>query len=146
MSTFFQERVNKSAKKYKSILTNNEYDFLTKHCHKISNFHMLPKLHKSKEINEIIEIKRTEYINIDEDVLIEDQPIVDGPVFHTSGKSKILHYITEPAITLTPHIVKDSFYFTQRSEKQQQSNTLLSTSDIKSLYKNIRLNWLLTAI
>ena len=30
---------------------------------------MLPKLHKSKEINEFIEIKRTEYIQIDEDFL-----------------------------------------------------------------------------
>ena len=32
---------------------------------------MLLKLHKSKEINEIIEIKRTEYIQIDEDILRE---------------------------------------------------------------------------
>ena len=75
--------VNKFAEKYKSILTNNEYDFLTKRCHKISNFYMLPKLHKSKEINEIIEIKRTEYIKIDEDILIEGRPVVVGPVFHT---------------------------------------------------------------
>ena len=32
---------------------------------------MLPKLHKSKKINEIIEIKRTEYIQIDENILIK---------------------------------------------------------------------------
>ena len=140
LSTFCEERVNKFAEKYKSILTNNEYDFLTKHCHKISNFHMLPKLHKSKEINEIIKIKRTEYIQIDEDILTEDRPIVAGPVFHTSGISKILHYIMEPALSLILHIVKDSFDFTQRLEKQQQNNTLLSTSDIKSLYINIRHN------
>ena len=56
---------------------------------------MLPKLHKSKKINKIIEIKRTEYIQIDEDILIEDGPIVAGPVFHTSGVSKILHCIME---------------------------------------------------
>ena len=42
---------------------------------------MLPKLHKSKEINEIIQRKRTEYIQIDEDILIEGRPIVAGPVF-----------------------------------------------------------------
>ena len=64
-STIVQDKVNKFAEKYKSILTNNEYDFLTKRCHKISNFYMLPKLHKSKKINEIIEINRTEYIQID---------------------------------------------------------------------------------
>ena len=69
-STIVQDRVNKLAEKYKSILTNNEYDFLTKRCHKTSNFYMLPKLHKSKKINEIIKIKRTEYIRIDEDILV----------------------------------------------------------------------------
>ena len=51
---------------------------------------MFPKLHKSKEINDIIEIKRTEYIQIDKDVLIEvDQlrlvlffPQVEYPKFY----------------------------------------------------------------
>ena len=66
------------------LLLINEYDFLTKCYHKISNFYMLPKLHKSKDINEIIEIKCTEYIQIDEDILIEGQPILAGPAFHTS--------------------------------------------------------------
>ena len=77
---------------------------------------MLSKLHKSKEISEIIEIKRTEYIQID--ISIEGRPILAGPVFHTSGISKILHCIMEPALSLIPHIVKDSFDFMQRLEKQ----------------------------
>ena len=55
-STIVQDKVNRFAEKYKSILTNNKYDFLTKRCHKISNFYMLLKLHKSNEINQIIEI------------------------------------------------------------------------------------------
>ena len=145
-STIVQDRVNKFAEKYKSILTNNEYDFLTKRCHKISNFYMLPKLHKSKKINEVIEIKRTEYIQMDENILVEGRPIATGPVFHTSGISEILHCIMEPALSLIPHIVKDSFDFTQRLEKQCQNNTLLSTCDIKSLYTNIRNDLFLTAI
>ena len=32
---------------------------------------MLPKLHKSKEINKIIEIKRTENIQTDKNILID---------------------------------------------------------------------------
>ena len=107
---------------------------------------MLLKLPKSKEINEIIEIKRTEYIQIDEDILIEGRPIVAGSVFHPSGISEILHCIMEPALSLILHIVKDSFDFTQRLEKQCQNNTLLSTCDIKSLYTNIRHDLFLTAI
>ena len=116
-STIFQDRVNKFDEKYKSILTNNEYDFLNKRCHQISNFYMLPKLYKSKKINEIIEIKRTECIQIDEDISVKGRPIVAGPVFHTSGISEFLHCIMEPALSLIPHIVKGSFDFTQRLEK-----------------------------
>ena len=116
--------VNEFAEKYKSIIRNNEYDFLTKPCHKISNFYILPKLHKSKKI---IERKHTKYIQIDEDILIEGRPIVAGPVFHASGISEILHCIMEPALSLIPHIVKDSFDFKQRLEKPCQSNTLLSS-------------------
>ena len=106
--TIVQDRVNKFAEKYRAILANNEYEYLTKRCHEISNFNMLPKLHKSKKINEIIEIKRTEYIQIDEDILVEGRrPIIGGLVFHTSGISEILHYIMEPALSLIPRIVKD---------------------------------------
>ena len=79
--------------------TNNEYDFLTKRYHKISNFYMLHKSHKLKEINKIIEIKCAEYIQIDEDILIEGRPIVAG---HTSG---ILHCIVEPALSFIPHFM-----------------------------------------
>ena len=125
-STTFQDRVHKFAEKYKSVLTNNEYDFLTKRCQKISNFYMLPKLHKTKEIKEIIEKKPSEYIQTDEDILTEGRPIVAGPVFHTSGISKILHYIIETALSLIPHIVKDSFDVTKRLENQCENNTLLS--------------------
>ena len=141
-ATFVQDRLNKFAEKYKSILTNNEDDFLTKR-HKISNFYMLPKLHKLKKINEIIEIKRIEYIQIDEDILIEGRPIVAGPVFHTSGNFT-LYYGTR--IIFNPTHVKDSFDFTQRLEKQCQNNTLLSTCDIKFPYTNICHDLFLTAI
>ena len=111
-STIVQDRISNFAEKYKPILTNNEYDFLTEPCQKIWNFYMLPKLQKLNEINEIIEIIRTENTQIDEDILIEGQPIVFGPVFHTSGIPGILHYIMESALSLIPRIVKDLFDFT----------------------------------
>ena len=130
-STIVQGRVNKCSEKCTSSLTNKEHEFLTKRCYRISNFYMLPKLYKSMEINEIIEIKRAEYIQIDEDLWTEGRPIAAGPVFHTSGISKMLHCIMEPALSSIPHIVKDSFDFTQRLEKQCRKNKLLSACDIK---------------
>ena len=52
----------------------------------------------------------------------------------------------EPALSLIPHIVKDSFDLTQRLEKQCQNSTLFSTCDIKSLHANIRHDLFLTAM
>ena len=52
----------------------------------------------------------------------------------------------EPALSLIPHINKDSFDFIQRLEKQCLNNTLLSTCDIKSLSTNIHHDLFLTAI
>ena len=52
----------------------------------------------------------------------------------------------EPTLSLIPHIVKDSFDFIQRLEKQCYNNTLLSRCDIKSLYTNMRHDLFLTAI
>ena len=41
---------------------------------------MFSKLHKSKKINEIIEIKRTEYIQIDED----EDILTEGVLYNTA--------------------------------------------------------------
>ena len=49
-----EETINYS-NKYRSILTDNEYEYLINSNYKISNFYMNHKLYKSKELNEIIE-------------------------------------------------------------------------------------------
>ena len=99
---------------------------------------MNPKLHKSKELNEIIENQNSEYINITEHLQIEGPPIVAGPVYYTSGISKILHLIVEPSLPFIPHILKDSFDFLERLDTTSTEDTLLSSCDIKSPYTNIR--------
>ena len=48
---------------------------------------MNPKLQKSKELNKIIETQNSEYINITQNLQIEDGPIFAGPVYYTSGIS-----------------------------------------------------------
>ena len=68
---------------------------------------MLPKLHKSKRINEIIQKQQCEYINIEENIIVEAHPVVAGPVYHTSGISEILHIIMEPSLAMISHIPKD---------------------------------------
>ena len=54
-SLIVNEKIINYPNKYRSILTDNEYEYLINRNYKISNFYMNPKLHKSKELNEIIE-------------------------------------------------------------------------------------------
>ena len=51
------EKIINYANKYHSILTDNEYEYLINRNYQICNFYMNPKLHKSKELNKIIENK-----------------------------------------------------------------------------------------
>ena len=104
----------------------------------MSNFYMLPILHKSKELNDIILAKNSEYINVDKISTIEGRPIVAGPCYHTSVVSQILHVIMESTLSFIKHILKDSFDFIDRIDTQCTVNTILSTCDIKSLYTNIK--------
>ena len=64
-SLLLKNRIIAYPKKYKNLLTENEYKTLTQKTYKISNFYMLPKLHKSKELNDIISANNSEYINVD---------------------------------------------------------------------------------
>ena len=110
-SPLLKNRIIAYAKKYKNLLTENEYKTLTQKTYKISNFYMLPKLHKYKELNDIILAKNSEYINVDKIFTIEGRLIVAGPCYHTSVVSQILCVIIEPTLSFIKHILKDSFDF-----------------------------------
>ena len=75
---------------------------------------MLPKLHKSKELNDIIKTKNSEYINVDKILTIEGRPIVAGPCYHTSVVLQILNVIMELTLSFIKHILKDYFDFIDR--------------------------------
>ena len=56
-SPLLKNKIITYAKRYKNLLTENEYKTLTQKTYKISNFYKLPKLHKSKELNNIVMAK-----------------------------------------------------------------------------------------
>ena len=95
----------------KNLLTQNEYKTLTQKTYKISNFYMLPKLYKSKELDNISMAKNSEYINVDKILTIEGRSIVAGLCYYTSAFSQILHVFMEPTLSFIKHILKDSFDF-----------------------------------
>ena len=112
-----QQRFTQFADKWKPMLTLKDYNYLTKTKHKISNLYMLPKLHKSKQINEIIQKQQCEYINIKENFIVEAFLIVDGSIYHISSISEILHIIMEPSLAIISHIAKDTFDVKNRLDK-----------------------------
>ena len=99
---------------------------------------MLTKLHKSKRINDIIQKEQCEYINFEENIIVEVRPIVARPVYHTSSIPEILHIIMEPSLAMISPVAKDSLDFKNRLHKDYPNGTTLSTCDIKSLYTNIQ--------
>ena len=122
------------------MLPLKEYNYLTKMKHRISNLYVLSKLYKSKQINETTLKQRCEYINIEENVIVEARPIADGPVYRTSGILEILHTIMEPYLEMISHIAIDSFDFKKRLDKHCPNGTTLSTCVIRSLDTNIPYN------
>ena len=131
------EAVSSFALRYKSMLTPKEYEFLTKRKYSMANFYMLPKLHKSSFLNDIM--GSSEYIHLkDFNHTIDGRPIVGGPSFYTSGMSQMIDIILQPLVKMIPYILKDSFDLLERyKDNRVQDNVRLGTCDIKSLYTNI---------
>ena len=86
-SMIVNEKIINYANKYHSILTDNEYEYLINRNYQIFDFYVNPKLHKSKELNEIIENQKSEYINVINNLHIEARLIAAGPVYYTRGIS-----------------------------------------------------------
>ena len=138
--------VKNFANRYRDILTRKEYQFLTSNDYKMANFYMLPKLHKSASINNMLK-EGSEYVHLpDFEESIEGRPIVGGPTFYTSGISQMLNYILKPITSHIPHILKDSFDFVERCNHSVPDGTLLGTADIKALYTNLSKELVFTAV
>ena len=130
------ERVSSFAERYRNSLTPNEYLYLTRRKYSMANFYMLPKLHKSPELCEILGSQK--YVHLrDFHHKIDGRPIVGGPSYYACRLSEMINIILQPILTLIPHILRDSFDLLERISKTTQDNVYLGTCDIKSLYTNI---------
>ena len=139
------EAVSLFATKYRNILTQNEFLYLTERKYHMANFYMLPKLHKSEYLNNILGSSRYVYLK-DFRQKIDGRPIVGGPSFYTSGLSEMVDIILQPLVALIPHVLRDSFDLLERIDTTTQEDVYLGSCDIKSLYTNISQDLALRAI
>ena len=140
-----EDRLNLFTNRYKNILTSKEIKCLKSKDKKMANYYMLPKIHKSKEINNEIEKMKEEYL-IMKNIKVEGRPVVAGTVYHTHELSTLIHIILSPALQHIKHIIKDTFDFTNRARIDNVIGMQIGTADIKSLYTNIKHNLGLKAI
>ena len=87
-----KEAVLMFATRYREVLTQNEFLYLTERKYDMAKFYMLPKLHKSQYLSSIL--GHEQYIHLKDFCHnIDGCPIVGGPSFYTSGLSEIIDII-----------------------------------------------------
>ena len=80
----------KDLEKLSNCLLKEEQDFLTTFSFSTRNFYVLPKVHKSKIIQETIQVQNGEYINIYEPSDLTLWSIVAGPTCPTHHLSNLV--------------------------------------------------------
>ena len=136
--------LEKLVAKFSNCLLKEEQDFLTKFSSSTSNFYGLPKIRKSKIIQEAIQVQSSEYVKIYEPPDLTLRPIVAGPNCPTRGLSNLVDILLKPfPIYIKSYI---NLYFLAKCSRENKWDTILTTFDVVGLYSNIPHEYGLEAI
>ncbi|XP_062587971.1 uncharacterized protein LOC134249655 [Saccostrea cucullata] len=130
-------RIRKFTNNFADNLTKKEVDYLTNFEIKSSNFYGLPKIHKSKEIQNGLEGKNSLYIKLPRPTDLKLRPIVAGPACPTHRLSNLLDILLKPLCQLVPSYVRDDLDFLGHIPDTVELNTEMVSFDVTSLYTNI---------
>ena len=147
-NTEARSKVNSFAIKHLALdnITEKEEEFLTDFECVTSNFYGLPKIHKSKEIAEAIKSQQSEYIEVLRPTDLTFRPIVGGPQCQTHRLSNLLDIILKPLACKVDSYLRDSMDFLNKLPTQTESDSILVTYDVTSLYSVIPHNLGLEAV
>ena len=133
-----QMKYKRFLKNYKSHMTEKEMDYLQNFEAKTSNFYGLPKVHKSKQINEKCKLAQSNYVEITEDILdLKLRPIVAGPSCQTHRFSNLIDILLRPFTKHVTSYLRDTTDFLNNIPENVPKDTILVSFDIDSLYSNI---------
>ena len=140
------KKIGELPNKYESLLTKAEKFYLTSISFLTSNFSWLPKIHKSKQINEAIQQQNTKYSEILKYSEIQPEdwtvgPIVGWPNCPTRTLSQLIDIILKPFLIYIKSYVKDNINYLRKFSRKNNDSTALVTFDVKSLYKSIPNNY-----
>ena len=118
-------------------LSNKEIDFLLNFDCKTSTSYGLPKIHKSKPIeNTCRENENVEYIEVKNPQDLTFRPIVAGPNCETSHLSLLLDILLKPFLVNVKSYLRDDIDFLNFLPKDVPEDALLVSFDVVSLYSN----------
>ena len=131
-------KYKKFLQKFKSQMTEKEFDYLLNFEVKTSNFYGLPKVHKSKQINEKCKSANSGYVEITDKISdLKLRPIVAGPSCHTHRLSNLIDVLLRPYTEHVTSYLRDTTDFLNNLPDTIPKDTILTSFDIEALYSNI---------
>ena len=137
---------NRLLNKHKTCLREKEFKYLKEFETKHSQFYGLPKVHKSKTIQEQCQQTPDICINIKNVHDLNLRPIIAGPECLTSRLSNLIDIILKPLVHHVPSYLRDTTDFLKHLPTNVKDHTILASFDVESLYSNICNDLGLTAI
>ena len=130
-------KYNKLLKKYRDLLTEKEFDYLTNFEMKLSNFYGLTKVHKSTKIKSACEQCNSTYVQVEKVDDLALRPIVAGPACQTHRLSNLIDILLRPLTKRVKSNLRDTTDILTHLPLEVPENTLLVSFDVQSLYSNI---------
>ena len=129
--------LKKLVNKHEDSLTKKEQDYIINFAWKTSNFYVLPKIHKNKDIIDQISSSEHDFIEISPPQDLKGRPIIAGPVSPTQRLSEFLDTLLKPIVTTLKTYIKDDWDFIRKLPKEFESNSSLFSYNVVSLYTSI---------
>ena len=120
-----------------SFNTDKEREYITKFQCKTSNFYGLPKIHKSKAIEEKVKEAQDFYLHRPNPKDFKLRPIVAGPTCETHRISNFLDILLKPNLKYVKSYVKDDIDILRYIPRQVSKDAILASFDIVNLCSNI---------
>ena len=101
----------------KIVLQKKEKEYLISFLYNTSNFYGLPKIHKSKLIQNAMKEQQKEYLHILEPSDLKLRPIVAGPICPTGPLSNLVGILLKPFLLLVKSYVEGNHSYQNVQEK-----------------------------
>ena len=115
--------------KYKDNLTKKEKEYLTSFSYNTSNFCGLPKIHKSKLIQNTIKEQQKENVHNIEQSDLKIRPTVVRPICPTRPLSNLIDFLLKHFLLHVKSYIKDNLDFLSKCSRENNEDTLLVRFD-----------------